>query len=93
MNHPDHEPPTEIDGARVVEWAWSGDIPFGEVPGTESLEIFGLAITTYDDREFYRFSCDLHWETQQDELYDSIDEAKRQLPTQYRNVEARWITR
>ena len=27
------QPPNEIDGARVIEWAWSGDGPFGEVPG------------------------------------------------------------
>lgn len=90
MKSPDHVPPAEIDGARVVEWAWSGDLPFGEVPGAESPEIFGLAIATYDDCEFYRFSCDRDWETQQDGLYDSIDEAKQQLPDQYRKVEANW---
>lgn len=90
MNQSTHEPPTEIDGARVIEWAWSGDQPFGEVPGADSPEIFGLAIATYDDREFYRFSCDRDWETQQDWLYDSVDEAKRLLPDQYRLVEANW---
>ncbi|MBK1835701.1 hypothetical protein [Roseibacillus ishigakijimensis] len=90
MNQSTHEPPTEIDGARVIEWAWSGDQPFGEVPGADSPEIFGLAIATYDDREFYRFSCDRNWETQQDGLYDSVDDAKRLLPDQYRLVEANW---
>ena len=25
-------PPAEIDGARVLEWAWSGDKPFGVIP-------------------------------------------------------------
>lgn len=52
------KPPGEIDGARVVEWAWSGAELFGEVPGAEHPEIFGLAIATYNDCEFYRFSCD-----------------------------------
>jgi hypothetical protein len=93
MNKPTHEPPSEIDGARVIEWAWSGDQPFGEVPGADSPKIFGLAIAAYDDRAFYRFSCDEEWETQQDGLYASIDEAKRQLPDQYRNVEAQWMRR
>ena len=88
-----HEPPAEIDGAKVVEWAWSGDYPFGEVPGAASPGIYGLAIATYDGQEFYRFSCDCEWETQQDEPYGTIDEAKRQLPDQYRNVEAIWTKR
>lgn len=88
-----HEPLAEIDGARVIEWAWSGDQPFGEVPGAHSPRIFGLAIATYDDKDFYRFSCDCDWETQQDGLYDSIDEAKRQLPDQYRNVKVNWTKR
>lgn len=93
MNPSPHEPPVTIDGARVLEWAWSGDQPFGEVPGADSPKISGLAIATYDDQAFYRFSCNHAWETQQDGLYDSIDEAKRQLPDQYRQVVAQWIQR
>jgi hypothetical protein len=54
-------PPREIDGARVIAWAWSGSTPFGVVPGADPSEIFGLAITTYDNRDFYRFSCDKEW--------------------------------
>ena len=82
MNADTNAPPEEIDGARIVEWAWSGDQPFGEVPGARSPQIFGLAIATYDDREFYRFSCDRDWRTVQDGLYDSIADAKEQLPNQ-----------
>ena len=93
MNQSRHEPPIRIDGARVIEWAWAGDKPFGEVLGADSPEIFGLAIATYDDQKFYRFSCDQDWETQQDGLYDSINEAKRLLPDQYRMVEVNWIRR
>jgi len=51
-------PPHEIDGARVIEWAWSGVVSFGEVSGASTAEVFGLAIVTYDDVKFYRFSCD-----------------------------------
>jgi hypothetical protein len=87
------QPPEEIDGARVIEWAWSGSNPFGEVPGAESPEIFGLAIATYDDIQFYRFSCDRNWGTVQDAIYESAADAKEQLPDQYRNVEAHWQTR
>ncbi|MCP4095030.1 MAG: hypothetical protein GY880_28225 [Planctomycetaceae bacterium] len=83
-------PPDKIDGASVIEWAWSGTYPFGEVPGAQSPEIFGLAIATYDNIEFYRFSCDRNWNTVQDGLYDSIADAKAQLPDQYRNVDAHW---
>ena len=93
MNARKPEPPAEIDGARVIEWAWSGDQPFGDVLGAQSPRIFGLAIATYNDKQFYRFSCDANWETQQDGLYDSIDEAKNQLPDHYRNVEANWMKR
>jgi hypothetical protein len=84
-------PPTSIDGAKVLEWAWSGEHPFGEVPGAESPLIFGLAIATYDGQQFYRFSCDRHWVTQQDAVYDSASLAKEQLPLQYRRVPAQWI--
>ena len=89
---PDMEkpPPPIIDGATVVEWAWSGDLPFGEVPGSDSPWIHGLAIATYDGKGFYRFSCDRHWEVQQDDVYESLEEAKQHLPQQYRNVDACW---
>ena len=83
-------PPREIDGARVIAWAWSGSTPFGVVPGADPSEIFGLAITTYDNRDFYRFSCDKECNTVQDGLYASVRDAKEQLPDQYRNVAAEW---
>lgn len=90
MNMPDNQPPSEIDGARAIEWAWSGDLPFGEIPGTDPSLIFGLAIATYDDRKFYRFSCDRDWETQQDAPYYSVLEPEAQVPNQYLNSEVVW---
>jgi len=87
-------PPNLIDGARVLEWAWS-DEPFGELPnedGTAALLIHGLALCRYENStEIYRFSCDATWECAQDDKYDSIEDAKTHLPQQYRRIPAIWI--
>lgn len=83
-----NRPPKEIDGAKVLFWAWSGSMPFGRV---SDIEIYGLALCQYENTEdVYRFSCDEDWETQQDDVYSSVQEAKESLPTQYKNVEAEW---
>ena len=88
------KPPQEIDGAIVLEWAWSGEKPFGAVrysSGEVASEIYGLAICSYpDDGKVYRFSCNADWETEQDSDYSTVDEAKNNLPEQYRAVEASW---
>ncbi|GAA5445229.1 hypothetical protein Misp06_03427 [Microbulbifer sp. NBRC 101763] len=88
------KPPKEIDGAQVLEWAWSGDKPFGELryeSGEIASEIFGLAICQYDESDvIYRFSCDSSWEKEQDSDYGSIAEAKENLPEQYKKIEAHW---
>lgn len=86
-------PPTHLDGARVLAWAWS-DLPFGHVAsegGTAPVAIHGLAVCRYgDEARVYRFSCDAQWESVQDEVYASVDEARQQLPAQYRAVAATW---
>jgi len=93
------EPPDELDGAKVITWAWSGDKAFGVIPGVntdanDSIEVFGLAICQYDDSDrVYRFSCDKNWEVQQDGVFESVDEALRQLPDQYKLVTAKWQTK
>ena len=82
-----NEAPRVIDGAVVMEWAWS-DQPFGVV-GT--IHIHGLAICHYSDNsQIYRFSCNEHWETEQDADYDSVEDAKLYLPDQYRNAPINW---
>ncbi|MGK5053268.1 hypothetical protein [Janthinobacterium sp. RB2P8] len=85
--------PTHLDGARVLAWAWS-DLPFGHVTadtGAAPVAIHGLAVCRYgDEAQVYRFSCDEHWDTVQDEVYASVDEARGQLPAQYRAVTAAW---
>jgi hypothetical protein len=88
------KPPDRIDGAVVLEWAWS-DVPFGEVcfpDGTIAAVIHGIALCQYEGSAIvYRFSCNAAWETEQDSDYSSIDEAKDHLPEQYRRVPAAWI--
>lgn len=80
-------PPTHIDGARVLQWAWS-EIAFGMVGKTA---IHGLALCRYDGaQEIYRFSCNRHWNCEQDAPYGSVHEAKSELPVQYRRVDAVW---
>ncbi len=87
------QPPQHIDGALVLEWAWS-DLPFGVVPfsdGRIAADIHGLALCRYDrSSDVYRFSCDAQWQCQQDQVYDSVVTAKAQLPDQYRGAPIHW---
>ncbi|MEP6904105.1 MAG: hypothetical protein ABJA66_20470 [Actinomycetota bacterium] len=89
------KPNNEIDGAKVLYWAWSGSVPFGFVGDPKdpmASKIYGVAICQYENsNEFYRFSCDENWETQQDQVYDSVKLAIENLPDQYKNVSADWI--
>ena len=89
-------PPSHIDGARVLAWAWS-DLPFGHVAsdgidtGASPIAIYGLALCQYaGETGVYRFSCDAQWDSVQDAPYASMDEARQQLPAQYRAVAATW---
>ncbi|MEM8530815.1 MAG: hypothetical protein AAGF95_08225 [Chloroflexota bacterium] len=89
-------PPATIDGADVLEWAWS-DIPFGTVASidaTDSTTIHGLALCRYPNSStIYRFSCDEHWESVQDADYDSVAAAREALPKQYHNAPIVWHKR
>jgi len=88
------EPPEYLDGAKVIKWAWSGQQPFGFIGNQddpERKEIYGLAICKYADGEgIYRFSCNKNWEVVQDRFYDTVENAIKQLPDQYKTVEADW---
>jgi hypothetical protein len=87
------KPPSHIDGALILESAWS-ETPFGHVrfeDGSIAAAIHGLAIARYPNSdEIYRFSCNARWETQQDADYTSVDEAKALLPEQYRESPVTW---
>ncbi len=44
--------PTEIDGAKVLYWAWTGDLPFGWAgidTDPKAIAILGLVIAQYDN--------------------------------------------
>jgi hypothetical protein len=88
------KPPSRIDGARVLEWAWS-DTPFGELlsdDGSVAATVHGLALCRYDESDTVcRFSCNANWETEQDAPYSSLEEAKACLPQQYQRVPADWM--
>lgn len=87
-------PPSTIDGANVLEYAWSHR-PFGFIAcdngNSSPIAVHGLALCRYAQSEvIYRFSCSATWETLQDMDYGSIEEAKQLLPQQYRNVTIVW---
>ena len=88
------KPPKEIDGANILEWAWSGSKPFGVIcfeSGEIATEIYGLAICRYANSDkVYRFSCDSKWASEQDSEYGSVAEAKKSLPSQYNVKKAMW---
>ncbi len=86
-------PPNELDGARVLWLAWSGEEPFGELCDSEGQQQFvhGLAVCTYDTGLFYRFSCDSEWQVVQDSFYDSEESAKNAIPENYDASRVNWV--
>lgn len=88
------EPPDFIDGAKVLQWAWSWPEPFGWLTsedGSVKEAVHALAFCQYENSStIYSFTCDQNWETMQDGVFGSIEDAKKFLPQQYRNVVANW---
>jgi hypothetical protein len=88
-------PPSSLDGADVLFWAWSGDDPFFAMKDTEGshvADIFGLAICRYaKSNQIYIFSCDQNWEVQGDSVWDTPEEAMAVRSTQYDTRRVRWI--
>lgn len=73
-------PPREIDGAKVLWWAWSGGEPFGYC---SDAAIHGFAVCRYPNGQLYRFSCNEHWETENDAPCDDEGSAMSSLPLNY----------
>ena len=73
------EPPDELDGADVILWAVSSPIPFFIMKysdGTPHKPIYGFAICRYKgEKQYYKFSCDIMWNVENDQVFDSIEEA------------------
>lgn len=88
------KPPAQLDGADVLYWAWSEDEPFGCIPYTDgdiAAVIHGLAVCRYEDSgKVYQFRCNREWDVEGDSDYDSVDDAKQNIPDQYRNAAIQW---
>ncbi len=86
--------PSFIDNAQVLYWAWAGELPFGFVAdktGNDKIAVFALALCQYkDSHQVYRFSCNKQWESLQDDVYESIEEAMLMLPQQYQVQQVDW---
>lgn len=81
-------PPNQLDGANVLEWAWSAS-GFGIVSGEA---VHGLAICRYSSEDcFYRFACNSDWQVIQDQVYPSALAAKHELPDQYQAEDPVWM--
>jgi len=72
-------PPNPLDGAKVLMWAFSVQLPFYHIQSKESEShspVFGLAVAQYPgDQSFYAFGCNFHWKVVQDSHFKSIEEA------------------
>ena len=88
--------PTNIGGIQIeiqtsVPQRPSGDAWVGSPKDPKATQIYGLAITQYEnDSTIYRFSCNENWETIQDAVYESPEEAIKYLPEQYCEFSATW---
>lgn len=89
---PTNPPPPLLDGARVLWWAWSGDVPFGELYGAERDDrwIYGFAVCRYDSGALYRFTCTKDWRVVQDRDHVSEEEAKADIPANYDASRVSW---
>jgi hypothetical protein len=87
-------PPSQIDGADVVLWAWSAPTPFFEMPcsdGGPAVAIHGLAICRYaKSGAIYRFSCNRDWEAENDSPWDTVEAAASGASGQYDVRSVRW---
>jgi hypothetical protein len=81
-----------LDGARVLWWAWSGEVPFGELPGAKGDDrlVYGFAVCRYASGQFYRFTCNKHWQVVQDMDHSSEAEARADIPSQYDAARVVW---
>src|SRR6266850_6954187 len=92
----DVQPPTELDGARVVTFAvLEGIKPSGRTIHRSQNVILppprALAICQYpDDNGWYLFYCDGHWNVLADTFHTSEAEAKQQAEFEFNGVGSLW---
>ena len=90
------EPPDQLDGAKVLYWAWSGDDPFFVMPysdGSGGIPIYGLAVCQYKSGAIYRFSCSYEWEVENDSDRETIEDAMSGASGQHDIATVEWQKR
>src|SRR5437870_293983 len=87
-----NRPPPTLDGARVLWWAWSGEVPFGVLDGAAGDDglVYGFAVCRYDSGALYRFTCNRRWEVVQDLDHADEEEAKADIPSNYDASRVEW---
>jgi hypothetical protein len=91
------KPPTQIDGADVVAYAILDPAIHKDTgilrlyaDGALQTCFYGLAIATYDLEGFYLFFCDADWETENDTLHDSVEEAIETAKRKFGMLPSSW---
>ena len=87
-------PPVTLDGAAVLFWAWSENVPFFTMSdGNQGIPIFGLAVCRYSDAgSVYRFSCNKNWEVENDSHWgDSVEHALLSASGDYDIAAIKWM--
>ena len=91
------QPPRQIGGARLVQWAVINDRhqPTGScrhiVGGTLQSPAAGLAICQYDGEDaYYLFGCDANWGPVTDTWHETLEDARQQAECEYQGVSTAW---
>jgi len=88
-------PPSTIDDAEVLYWAWSEPAPFfvmTDSNGEDAVAIHGLALCRYpDSKVIYRFSCNSSWETENDSTFETVQQAMQARSAQYDVSSVGWL--
>lgn len=88
-----HAQPNLIDGARVLLYADTSRFSKTDAvrhlrDGRQQFSFAPIAICRYDGSDdCYLFLCDENWQTANDNLYDSIDEAIESALQQFAGLE------
>lgn len=73
------EPPSKLDGAQVLLWAYAPRNPFFVMEysdGRPYKPIHGFAVCRYQGEEqYYKFSCDAKWNVENDSVHAALEEA------------------
>lgn len=86
------KPPSQLDTAQVLYWAWAGNEPFRRALDKENSSyttIYGLAIC-FLDGTIYSFACDQNWNVIFDSDFSSIQGAMKSAGMQNPDRQILW---